>query len=89
MSYIQGEDNTVADALSQLPSNVVPMVEPHVVWRAAVNATSSISTDSVFLQTIMDGYKSDPFCKKFAKVNIPGVELVNGLWYVGSRLLIP
>ena len=89
ITYIQGEDNTVVNALSWLPSNVVPTVEPHVVWRAGVNATSSISTDSAILQAIMDGYKSDPFCKKFAKVNIPGAKLVNGLWYVGSRLLIP
>ena len=72
-----------------LPSNVVPMVELHVVWRAGVNVTSSISTDSVVLQAIMDGYKSDPFCEKFAKVNIPGAKLVNGLWYIGSCLLIP
>ena len=89
ITYIQGEDNTVADALSWLPSDVVPTVEPHMVWRAAVNVTSSISTDSAVLHAIMDGYKSNPFCEKFAKVNVPGAKLVNGLWSIGSRLLIP
>ena len=79
----------VADALSQLPSDTVPTVEPHIIWRAAVNLTSSISTDSSVLKAIMDGYKSDPFCEKFAKVNVPGAKFVNGLWYVGSCLLIP
>ena len=29
--YIRGEDNTVVDALSRLPSDIVPTVEPHVV----------------------------------------------------------
>ena len=79
----------MADALSWLPSDIVPTVEPNVVWRAVVNVTSSIYTDSMVLQAIMDGYKSDPFCEKFAKVNVPGAKLVNGLWYIRSSLLIP
>lgn len=48
-----------------------------------------LSTDSSALTAIMDGYKSDLFCKKLAKVDIPRARSVNGFWYIGNRLLIP
>ena len=37
----------------------------------------------------MDGYSSDLFSQRLSKTNVPGVKLVNGLWYIGSQLLIP
>ena len=65
MHYIQGKDNTVADALLQLlPESIgaVCALAPHVVWVSGVNVTMSLSTDGSVLQAIKDGYKSDPFC---------------------------
>ena len=62
---------------------------PHTVWRSGVSATFAISTDTSILCAIMDGYSSDPFAQKLSKTDVPGVKLVNGLWYFGSCLLIP
>ena len=89
ISYIHGEDNTVVDALSQLPANNDVVMEPHCIWSTGVSATLSISTENLVLQAIMNGYDSDLFSQKLGKVNIPGAKLVNGLWYIGSQLLIP
>src|SRR5262245_64226497 len=37
------------------------------------------------------GYETDEFCKKVCggSTSTPGIREANGLWYVGSRLLIP
>ena len=37
----------------------------------------------------MDGYSSDLFAQKLSKTDVPGAKLINGLWYLGTRLLIP
>ena len=89
LMYIHGEDSMVADALLRLPDEEHKSKAPHVVWGVGVNATLSISTDHSVLNAIIDSYKSDSFCKKVSKMNIPGVKLVNGLWYISSHLLIP
>lgn len=88
ISYIHGEDNMLTDALSWLPANDKVVVESQCVWSSGVSATFSISTDNSVLCTIMNGYSSDPFSQKLGKTNVPGVELVNGLWYIGTWLLI-
>ena len=78
----------VADALSCLPANDKDVVAPHSVWQSGVSATFAISTDAYVLRAIMDGY-SHPFSQKLSKTDVPGVKLVNGLWYIGSCLLLP
>jgi hypothetical protein len=47
--------------------------------------------DVAVITQIKKGYEGDAFCKKLisAGSSVPGVKEVNGLWYVGSRLLIP
>ena len=89
ISYIHGKDNSVADALSCLPATDENIVVPHAVWRSRVSATFAISTDTSILCAIMDGYSSDPFAQKMSKTDVPGAKLVNGLWYLRTRLLIP
>ena len=37
----------------------------------------------------MDGYSSDLFSQRLHNTDVPGAKLVNGLWYIGSCLLIP
>jgi hypothetical protein len=92
--YICGEDNTVADALSRVAPEAFASEQlhaPHETWAAPVSAVLQIATDTSVLQEIKDGYMSDPFCAKFIVAKAPtlGIHKANGLWYVGSRLLIP
>lgn len=74
----------------------------HMPWEAAtsladgpeifsVNATLNISADKQLLQQIRDGYALDPWCKKLpaATPSWPALQLKDGLWYVGDRLIIP
>jgi hypothetical protein len=92
--YIKGEDNTVADALSQVPTNAYPNERecpPHVMWMQPVNVVLSIATDTMVLEEIKAGYLSDTFCKKLESGSsaIPGTKRSNGLWYMGNHLVIP
>ncbi len=104
ISYIRGEDNTVADALSHLPNDPleeVPDFDPKEVpcWQAwlashpvaSIQMSLEISVDNRLLDAIVDGYQSDDFCRKFVSRQkiLPNVREVNNLWYIGDRLLIP
>ncbi len=103
ISYIKGEDNCIADALSCLPPDDSPVTDsdPDEIssWKdwlaqnmtSSVNATLSISSDSKMLDTIHDGYKNDDFCTKFisGETILPEVKEINSLWYIGDRLLVP
>ncbi len=104
INYIRGEDNTIADALSRLPvdpaSDPVPDVDPEEqqqpLWSSwmqtsSVNSVLHISADKLFLSQLKAGYLDDTFCKKFVtgQTILPNVRNVNGLWYIGDRLLIP
>jgi len=79
--YVKGEDNTVADALSQLPveephdkdNRLIPR---HDAWlnKDSINVTLSISADESFLCDVKGGYLEDKFAKKLtAGATIPGV----------------
>ena len=129
--YVKGEDNTVADALSRLPTyadtgkeakhayahcpsdeeddmaaSVYAPVDSassaasHLALSGArsnadydsVCATLSISADKNLLHQIKTGYAEDKWVNNTltkAKDGMPGIKLSNGLWYVGSRLIIP
>ncbi len=94
----------MADALSRLPDDpdeLVPDVDIHEVpcWQswlathpvASVQACLEISADTKILDSIVEGYPLDDFCKKFVTGEkiLPSVKEVNKLWYIGDRLLIP
>lgn len=93
IAYIKGEDNTVADALSRLPAETFPnesICQPHVTWSGtAVCSVLRVSTDVSVLAEIVAGYKTDSFCMKLKEVGMKNMKLINKLWYVGDRLLIP
>ena len=57
-----------------------------------VCATLSISADKQLLQKICAGYAGEKWIQNTllkAKDGMPGIQLANGLWYIGSRLIIP
>ncbi len=104
ISYIHGEDNMVADALSCLPDDPLEEVEdfdPDEVpcWQAwlakhpvaSVQSTLEISADNRILDSIIEGYSNDEFCQKFVTGQkiLPNVQEVNNLWYISDCLLIP
>jgi hypothetical protein len=95
ITYIRGEDNTIADALSRLPAETLSDDEEHdgldmPVWNNWLRATSCstvmhVSADKSFLDAVRKGYAEDSFCKKLvsAETSINGVNCKDGLWYVG------
>ena len=92
ITYIKGEDNTIADAMSRLPDgstmNSPLPTDPDDVLLAGV---FSIAADNELIRTVKDGYKLDPFCVKLndAPDSCPGLRVVDGLMYLGNRLIIP
>ena len=95
--YIHGEDNSVADTLSHVPEGAFPdeasgtsaPLAPHEAWKHPIGAVISITTDHSVLESIKTGYKSDVFCLHLAENTVPGAHLVNSLWYISDRLVIP
>lgn len=49
----------------------------------------SISTGTSVFNTVKEGYTPDPSCKWLFKTNTTRAKCMNGLWYIGKRLLIP
>ena len=84
IKYIKGEENTVVDALSHMPDVVNEDV-------GLVAATMAVSVDNQLSNDIWAGYKTDTFCQRILKNqdSFPAVKVVNGLIYIGSRLVIP
>jgi hypothetical protein len=94
ITYIQGEDNTVADALSRVPDGAYlgETLDTDMGSKTpGIHAILSITTDPTVLRMIQDGYEVDEFCQKLIKApaSTLGVTTANGLWYIGDRLLIP
>ena len=63
ITYIRREDNTVADALSQLPLNCFPEEMPPLVIVDSIAAMLTINLDCDILEKIKAGYNEDEFCK--------------------------
>jgi hypothetical protein len=73
ITYIPGEDNSVADALSWIPEGAFPgesvdkITSPFssqtLIATAGVHAILSMTADPSVLETIWNGYENDEFCK--------------------------
>jgi hypothetical protein len=94
ITYIKAEENTVADALSRLPEerdagSEAPLWQTWMTGRVAT--VMAVGADAKFLADIRSGYEQDEFCQKIikGKSKVPGISSVDGLWYIGSRLLVP
>lgn len=88
ITYINGEKNTVADALPHLPD--APCA-PNVV-----STIFSIESDPNLLIQIKDGYQSDPWCRNILddkKKNLldekSNILLKHGLLFIGQCMIIP
>jgi hypothetical protein len=92
--YINGPDNTVADALSRLPDTVdepTPSTTPVVVA-----AVFNVLEDPLVLADIKAGYTSDTWCagilsdmrKKLVDPKLD-FQLRDGLLFIGDRLIVP
>jgi hypothetical protein len=102
ITYIWGEDNTAADALSRMPdSPPTPLLAACALaytrspstTRAVAAATLEITADESLFKEIIAGYLDDDFAKQLREDikagSIEGAREENNLLYVGRRLLIP
>jgi hypothetical protein len=90
--YIKGEDNLVADALSQKETTEeeVEITSKDVACVAALTELGNMLSKSM-RTTVLKGYENDPFCLSVRKV-LPLWENcaeIDGLLFVDSRLVIP
>lgn len=91
ITYIRGEDNVIADALSRFPN------EPSedLVSAAITNATNSnvfnITCDKELLTKLRTSYKEDAFCTRLLENPLENLAVSNkdGLLFLGERLVIP
>ena len=84
ITYILDEWNCIANALSRLPNSV------DAEAAIPVAALLMVVSDPSLLKSIMDGYKTDPFCAKITKVDksLEGIYRTDGLLYIGDWLVI-
>ena len=82
--YVKGGDNTVADALSRMP-------EEGEGTFGTTAAVLNVSADPKISEDIRVGYSSDAFCQRILNnlESFPAIKVVDGLIYIGSRLVVP
>ena len=85
---MKGEENTVVDTLSQMPEE---LPEREVGLLGAVGAVMTVSANPKLSGDIQSGYKSDSFCQEVLTNldSFPSAEVVDGLIFLGSRLVVP
>ena len=81
---MKGGDNTVADALLR-------MLEMETGTLKMTAAVLSVAMDPKLSEAIRVGYGSDLFCQRLRKNldSFPTIKVVDGLIYMGSRLVVP
>jgi hypothetical protein len=97
ITYVCGEQNTTADALSHMPNTTPDACLMACTITYTCNAPSmgilSITTDKSLLDRIIAGYETDNFTQQLTKDiglgSIEGVTLTDKLLYVSNRLVIP
>lgn len=100
IEYIPGEDNTITDALSQLPPENDSV--PSYAWQTQhmpmaigkdikpISLILSVMPDASLLNNIKKGYLSDPWCIKLMKLtdSLPGLQYCDKLLYLNNCLII-
>jgi RNase H-like domain found in reverse transcriptase/Reverse transcriptase (RNA-dependent DNA polymerase)/Integrase zinc binding domain/Chromo (CHRromatin Organisation MOdifier) domain/Aspartyl protease len=64
---------------------------PPVTPPSIVSASYQVEIDKTIVQKIINGYTTDPWCIKLlsASAGMPNLTLVDGLWFLDDRLIIP
>ena len=100
ITYIQGEDNTAADALSRMPKApptatlaACAMSYTQSPHKSSAAGILDITADESLLKAIVTGQESDDFAKQLTKDialgSIEGATTDNDLLYFGQHLGIP
>jgi RNase H-like domain found in reverse transcriptase/Reverse transcriptase (RNA-dependent DNA polymerase)/Integrase zinc binding domain len=100
ITYIRGELNTAADALSRMPDTIPDACLAACAMAYTRHAPTppaagilNITADQSLLNAIITGYETDDFAKQLTKDismgSIEGATLTDKLLYVGRRLVIP
>jgi hypothetical protein len=99
ITYIRGEDNSAADALSRMPEEAptpgfAACALAHTRHAKTVaGGTLEVSADAEMLEQIIRGYTEDEFCKQLTQDietgSIEGARMEDELLYVGKHLVIP
>jgi hypothetical protein len=91
ITYIKGEENTVADALSHFPIDDLETSEPQIT----VATMFTIDRDPKLFMKIHKGYSQDSWCAAILDNLKHGmidskldIKFCNGLLFIGSRLVI-
>ncbi|KAJ2936381.1 hypothetical protein H1R20_g714, partial [Candolleomyces eurysporus] len=74
------------DSVKPLASLAISLESPSPRFRKL-----AAGIDTSFLERMKAGYGEDPWCLRLAKVksSLPGVREVDGLWFIGDRLVVP
>jgi len=94
ITYIHGEDNTVANTLSCLPPDTFPvktldLTSPPPVASRHITAILSITTDTQLLNDIITGYQTNDFCQQLPLEGMKAIQQHTGLWYLHDQLIVP
>ena len=81
--YVKGKENMVADALSRIPEDGEGSPK-------TITTVLTVSVDPKLSRNIRNGYSSDVFCQKVLNnLDSPNTKVIDGLIYIGSRLVVP
>ena len=91
INYIPGNKNCIADALSHLPCTTIETVASLFDNSSKAAHKTSLEVDTNVLNTIKEGYLSDPFISKLTSAST-GMNIINkekDFWFINNWLVIP
>ena len=91
INYLPGDKNTVADALSRLPTSTLQTVASLFSSSQSPSTRTTLEMDTEILSAIKNGYSSDPFISKLtsASTGMENIKKLNDFWFINDRLVIP
>jgi hypothetical protein len=89
--YLPGDQNTVADALSQLPDTETTTIASIFAQTRGRKIRTGFELEDAILDEVKQGYASDPFTEKLtsASSGMQNITNKNSFWFIDERLVIP